>query len=135
MLRNVCDGCGKIIDREPIEKEYVDALLMLDGEPILIYDDLCDTCKSSLRGNVKLLLMPTAKKAMKDKPAKISHDESEAEATETSTVVEVKSPVVEDKPEIKEDNGHKPLQEIDKELLPNQVTKQFPIKMKDSSAS
>ena len=47
MLRRICNNpaCGKVIDGEPpIKKEDPDAALLVRGEPVLWYEDLCPEC-------------------------------------------------------------------------------------------
>ena len=124
MLRNVCDRCNEIIDGEPqIEKEYPDATLLIDDDVVVMFENLCDKCKDGLRRSVSdFTRHPSPEpKPTKEHPAAqaTSTDDEKRPIPETATQAEVDA--------IKESAKRQPLQKVDPESLPNQVTKQFPI--------
>lgn len=113
MLRRICGACGSIIDGEPqLDKEYADAVLVIDDEVAEMYDDLCDKCKSRLRSLFVRI----------EKPAEI--EPQQAIGPEPELEQEHEMPI--DEPE-QTPQMHIPLEPIDKDALPNKVTKQIPI--------
>ena len=124
MLRDVCDRCGKIIDGEPnINKEQPDAVLVIDDEVILMFDSLCPKCKRNLKENM----------LRKDAPAEYAPPSIAEEPQHKEP--EPPSPVVSEQPgqdvEERPESAQNAPQRL--ENLPNQVTKQFPIKLKPHS--
>ena len=114
MLRNVCCCCNEVIDGEPIlEKEYPDVTLLFGEEVVVLYDDACDTCKEGIRKAVADFLTSKSPQAR----AEVKKEEP-AQAEK----VEEKPPVVEEKPKAA------PVR-VDKDALPEQVTKQFPVNL------
>jgi len=124
MLRRICGACGSIIDGEPqLDKEYADAVLVIDDEVVDMYDDLCDKCKNRLRSLFIRIEKPTEiepRQTIEPEPESKPEPEPEAEA-------EILIPEPEPAPEPTLPQKHIPLEPIDKDALPNKVTKQIPI--------
>lgn len=135
MLRRICGKCGEIIDGEPlIEKDYADAVLVLDDEIAAMYDDLCPNCKKALR-NAFSNFLEDAEEVRVPEPPDVAPDVSRTDWSSTSTggeVVDVEVPKRgPDEPVFVGESQHRPFEEVDKDALPNQVTKQFPINIQE----
>ena len=131
MLRRICGKCGEIIDGEPlIEKDYADAVLVLDDEIAAMYDDLCPNCKKALR-NAFLNFLEDAEEVRVPEPPDVAGDVSRTDRSSTTDNCEVLEVPAPEPPSdgvvFVGEAQHKPFEEIDKDALPNQVTKQFPI--------
>lgn len=118
MLRRICNKCGSVIDGEPVVgKEYADAVVVIDDEIAAYYEDLCDRCKHRLLDMFKGNPHPEPSVQPIKEP---EQDETEPEPQETTAAPE---------PEQHMMRQHVPYDAVDKDELPNQVTKQFPIKL------
>lgn len=136
MLRRICGKCGGIIDGEPlIEKEYADAVLVIDDEIAAMYDDLCPNCKNALRNAFSNFLKDAEEVRVTELPD-VAQDVSRTDWSSTSTggeVVDVEVPKREpDEPVFVGESRHRPFEEVDKDALPNQVVKQFPISIPEN---
>ena len=51
MIAPVCDRCKKVMEvtDEQIEKDSVDAIVLLEGRESFVFDDLCPECMAELR--------------------------------------------------------------------------------------
>ena len=127
MLRNVCDGCGSVIDGEPVQKDYPEAILLIDDEVAVMYENLCNTCKKELRDSVARF----ASKRQEERESLAIKLMNSAEHIVSGTVTP-KSPQVFDKAVPNNGNGENPplnpVTSDDRELA-NKVVKQFPIKL------
>lgn len=122
MLREVCDACGEIIDGPLVKREEPDATLLMGDEVVLMYDALCQTCKTELELAVRGF--KNGKRHKVPVENRTSVDVTPPEATEEPKVVP-KDVLCETAPQITPE----PRKPVDKDSLPNQVTKQFPIKL------
>ena len=134
MLRRICGRCGSIIDGEPdLEKEYADAVLVIDDEIAAIYDDLCDGCR------VKMVRLFNDFCDKVERPSSVSSSSESATITDearTETVEPSENHPKGEAPSMAPDEPahNRPLKverykPIDKDELPNQVTRQFPINL------
>lgn len=113
MLRDVCDRCGKVLDGEPhVNREYPDVTLLMDDEVVVMYECLCPNCRGKLMSAVRNLGDVPKRTDAKEVPKAESQKIDAAPAEES-----VEKPKAE------------PLQKVDPDSLPNQVTKQFPINL------
>ena len=134
MLRRICGKCGEIIDGEPvIEKDYADAVLVIDDEIAAMYDDLCPKCKDALR-SAFIDFMTDDKEVREMERQDDDVDAEPPSRTDWSTtstdneVVEIKAPEPPSDGVVFVGGArHRPFEEVDKDSLPNQVTRQFPI--------
>ena len=130
MLRRICSACGSVIDGEPIiEKEYADAVLVIDDEVEAVFDDLCDRCRERLRRAVAHAFdgekeeQRPSKAIEAEKPTEIEDIAETAPAEEADAV-----PCHEEyRPDGCRPSSHVPYEPVDKDALPNAVTRQFPI--------
>lgn len=125
MLRRICSGCGSVIGGEPIiDKEYADAVLIIDDEIASIYDDLCDGCRGRLKHAVAHAFEHGA-----EHDARQCHPAAET-ATDTCDDDGGSERYAHSAPadETGEPHAaHAPYEPVDKDALPNAVTRQFPI--------
>ena len=130
MLRRICSKCNGIIDGDPvIEKEYADAVLVVDDEIAIMFDDLCDKCKSSL-----LAAVSSFKNANDETPRPaVKPQEEIIHAPTPEEPIVVKAPKQENNEPVSITGDDMPL-DVDRPApteqdLPNQVTKRFPVKI------
>lgn len=110
MLRNVCDACEEVIGGEPVMRDYPEALLVIDDEVAVMYENLCPTCKSKLLAAVACF---SSRKAA-PRPAAPVHEPAAAEPPREEPPQE---PAPQDVPR------------EDARPLAEQVVKQYPVKL------
>ena len=126
MLRNVCDCCGSVIDGEPsMNKEYPEALLVIDDEIIVMYENICQSCRKDLIGAVESIMSgkhDTKKQTQggNEQEQIRSADTTRERADEHPNAKQTATPVptADNKP-----SGS------DERALANQVVRQFPVKL------
>lgn len=133
MLRRICGKCNSIIDGEPkIDKEFADAVLVIDDEIACIFDDLCPKCKAALRKSVETFMLqdeeqkpPRKRETGTTEPENTPPRPPEEQEPEETDHRENASPTVcTDGPEPAETH-----RTIDKESLPNKVVKKYTVKL------
>ena len=130
MLRNVCDRCNSVIDGEPVSKEYPEAMLLLDDEVAVMYENLCPECKSKLLMAVKMFGEREEQPKPKKTPTESDGNSEMKDCSRERNVVLPENVKV----DVKEDAL--PLNRVTTDdaqeqarPLANQVVKQYPIKL------
>ena len=143
-LANRCDRCGELIPGAAnFEKEDFDIAIMIKGELAATYEDLCPNCSKKFRTLLKnfeqvepqtITTTPAQKEKQKTRAAEkpfleqqktvidtpqgpVEYDGNIADLIEESSIPE------------QEDDDDDSVQEQPRELR-NQVTKQYPVKIK-----
>ena len=122
-LANRCDRCGALIPGEVnFEKEDFDVAIMMGGELIASYEDLCPSCMQMFNSLVNSFNQ--VEEPAKPEPQEVAEPQEPAEEEAAEEVAEEATEEVIEKP--------KPKPNKEPQQLRERVTKQYPVKIKHS---
>lgn len=119
-----CDRCGQLIDGPASNKEDFDAAVLVCGEPVLEYEDLCQSCMRRLRSALNMFKSDVSDKTDRhvfrdaaDEP----QESKEHVAEDDSAAVQATEPKMQKAP------GFEAYAERSEEDLANATVKSFPV--------